>query len=537
MIYTNLRMPVPQGPRYETINVHGIPYLYYRKESRRINGHLKHFRQSLGRTVCEDDGLYLIPNENYFSHMGLPQPAGEEIRKPGRQRKKSDDSACSGTAGSTSAYAIACNQISRELGLADDLAKVFGEKRARDMLAVAAYMARGAAGGMGGLEYFMQKQGHFADRELSFQKLGTVYHDITAAERDGFFSLWARRHGTDDIVCYDVTSSSVCPDSVPAAAYGCNRDMERLAQVNHGLFCSVSGGLPLCYTEYNGNLTDFTNLSDVTKCAKEYGINNKFLIVIDEYFAIQSDTELAKLDGYDFLMGVPACFSSNINRVLLDWRMKSNEAEKIIEYNDELFRTADINYTFKDKAVRVLLYKSSSKTSDEECSLARLKKAANDCFDNLHGKIPASEAEKYDRFFNEASWRESVELCGCFALLCTKEDLSLYDALCLYREKDEAKKTFGMLKNDILPERLHVAEAKSLQGKTFLAFLSLILRRHFSGRLKHWLLQKDLSLSAALEMLCDTECQKHKSDWILTRAFTARQKELIKVLDLPVNYL
>lgn len=554
MIYTNLRMPMPEGPRYEIINVHGNPYLYYRKESKRINGKLKHFRQSLGRTVSEDGELLLIPNENYFSHMGMPQPVGEEISKPGRKRKALQE--CSyneteehGTLGF--GYAIACHKLSRELGLWDDLVEVFGDKRARDILGIAAYMAKGATEGMSGLDYFIQKQMLFTDTVLSSQKLSTIYQDITATERATFFSLWVKRHGKNNHVCYDVTSISSYSKNIPIVAYGYNRDKERLAQVNLGMFCSIPNGLPLCYAEYNGNINDFTNFPHVIKNAKEYGINDKFLIIMDGGFAVQSNIDLTKFNGYDFLMGAPIGFCHNIRNLLLDWRESTKADENIIEYNDELFRVAETNYIFGETETRVLMYKSSARITDEECSLARLKRVASEAINKLHGKMSSDEAKKYEPFFeieikenglfdhnfNEVAYKEAINLCGCFALLCTKEGLSIYDALKLYREKDEVEKAFGMLKNDILQERLHVAQLKSLQGKMFLAFLGLILRRTFSKKLREWVLQKRLSLDVALEMLCDIECRKSKSDWILTKAFTAQQKDLIKILDLPVNYL
>lgn len=553
MIYTNLRMPVPQGPRYETITVHGNPYLYYRTESKRINGKLKHFRQSLGRTVSEDGELWLIPNENYFTHMGLPQPVGEEIKTPGRQKKKSQECACNeatehGTSGS--GYAIACHKISRELGLWDDLADVFGEDRARDMLGIAAYMAKGAPGGMSGLEYFIQKQMLFTDTVLDSQKLNSIYQEIIAAERFDFFSFWVRRHGRNNTACYDVNTHASCSENIRTAVYGCNLGFERLAQVSLGLFCSVPDGLPLCYAEYNGSITDFTNLSCVIKSAKKQGINDKFLTITDGSFAVQSDTDLTALHGYNVLMGAPVCFYNSVRILLLDWRQSSKSEENIIEYNDELFRASETNSVFGETEARVLMYKSSSKNSDDECSLARLKRISNESIAKQQEKMSVDAAKKYEPFFdidikengsfeqnfNETAYREAVSLCGCFALLCTKEELSLYDALNLYQGKAEIEKAFGMLKNDVLQERLHAVRPGSLQGKMFLAFLGLILRRFFDHKLHQWLLQEGLSLDVALEMLCDTECREGKSGWFLTKAFTGQQKELIKILDLPVNY-
>lgn len=554
MLYSELRMQIPQGPRYETIAIHGKQYLYYRKESKRINGKLKHSRMSLGRTISEDGEVLLIPNENYFSHMGMIQPKGEKVKKQGKQCKKTQEIAYAdmpenGRLGF--GYAIACHQLSRELGLWDALVEVFGDSMGRDILAIAAYMAKGSLMGMSGLEYFVKKQMLFTDTILSSQKLSNIYQSITSSNRADFFKLWVKRHGKDSSVCYDVTSISSYSKNIPIVAYGYNRDKEPLAQINLGMFCSMNDGLPLCYSEYNGNINDFTNFPYVMKTASEYGINNNFLVVMDGGFAIEQNIDFTSLQGYDFLMGAPINFCKDIRQLLLEWRENASTIEGTINYNYEPYRASEIYHVFGETEVRVLMYKSITRSSDDECTLVRHTHTMTESLEQLQGKMTVTKSKQYKDLFditlkengtfeyslNEVAYRESQELCGCFALLCTRENLSLQDALKVYREKDDVEKSFGMLKNDILNERLHVAQLESLQGKIFLAFLGLILRRAFSTKLSQWVRQKRISLNVALEMLCDIECRKSKLSWVLTKAFTAQQKALIKLLDLPVNYL
>ncbi|MGN8852222.1 hypothetical protein [Anaerobiospirillum succiniciproducens] len=56
----------------------------------------------------------------------------------------------------------------------------------------------------------------------------------------------------------------------------------------------------------------------------------------------------------------------------------------------------------------------------------------------------------------EKHYSELLELCGCFALFCTRTDLSANEVLDIYRAKDCVEKSFGIFKNDILDERVQV---------------------------------------------------------------------------------
>lgn len=313
----------------------------------------------------------------------------------------------------------------------------------------------------------------------------------------------------------------------------------------------MSDGIPVCCAEYNGNINDFTNFPSVLKSVKGYGLKDRFLIVMDGGFAVDSNIDMTDLLGYDFLMGAPIGFCSGIRKLLLDWRESAQAEENVVEINDEPIRAHETVYTYGERKVRVLMYKAPSRSSDEECALTRMKRLMDESLAGLQGKMTKAKARQYEDLYdievnddgtfecklNEVGYRERFELCGCFALLTNREGLSLQEALTVYREKDVVEKNFAMLKNDILHERLQVAQLESLQGKIFLAFVGLILRRTFSNRLKEWIQSKRLSLNAALEMLCDIECRKSGSQWLLTKAFTAQQKDLIKRLNIPVNYL
>ena len=160
------------------------------------------------------------------------------------------------------------------------------------------------------------------------------------------------------------------------------------------------------------------------------------------------------------------------------------------------------------------------------------------------------KVKQYSQFFNisqgedglsfelkEHYLSELLELCGCFALFSTRSDFGPESVLEIYREKDCVEKIFGLLKNDILDERLEVKNQDSIYGKLFIAFIALIIRKLLDNKLRSYLTKSRIGLDSAIERLADIQCTKKDQIWILTSALTKQQKELVEELKLPINYL
>ena len=73
MLYPNIRVPIPEGKEYKARTLRGLRWLYYRKNSYRVAGRLKHNEYSLGRVVQDEKSgtELLVPNERYYEHFGL----------------------------------------------------------------------------------------------------------------------------------------------------------------------------------------------------------------------------------------------------------------------------------------------------------------------------------------------------------------------------------------------------------------------------------------------------------------------------------
>ena len=122
-------------------------------------------------------------------------------------------------------------------------------------------------------------------------------------------------------------------------------------------------------------------------------------------------------------------------------------------------------------------------------------------------------------------------------MLCTRNDLSPNEVLDIYRAKDCVEKSFSIFKNDVQDERLQVNYQDSINGKLFLAFIGLILRKTLENKLRSYLTKSRIDLDSAIARLMDITCRKQNDEWVLTSALSKQQKELVKALDLPISQL
>ena len=560
MYYPEIHLPVPEGSHFErnAPNGDGVFYLRYRVRSYRDeNGKKKHERIFLGKIFKDQEtGLeYLCPSDDYYlKYKKEPLPVGAVIRKRGRPKQtnkptktyfEQQDSIGFG-------YMLACHKIVKDLKLDELLKDAFGNL-ATSIIAVGSFFAAGAPGGLTNIDHFTKKNMCFTSKIISSDDLCDLYSNLHQSMRDDFFRNWIKLCCANDCVCYDVTSISNYSERMPFVAWGYNRDKEALPQFNVGMFCTIKSKMPVYFCQYNGNINDFTNFPYVINQAKQVGIgsDSKLTLVIDGGFAVPETIENAVKNGFDLIVGAPCDFGVRIKESLLAWRRNSSKADAhIIRRGTESIRYYEEPMTIGRVKTRLILYKSPLAAIAQETSLTtlvnRLESELND-----RNWISSSGEEKFKPFFfffqredkgfdfklDDHVFKESLQLCGCFALFCTRKDLDSEQVLSLYRDKDYVEKAFAALKNDILNERMYTKSFDSTNGKLFLAFIGLIIRKTLESKLRAYLNKNRIGLDSAIDRLSDISCRKDGETWILDKALTKQQKELVEILQLPVSYL
>ena len=495
------------------------------------------------------------PNSNYFSFFNVQPPTFSKVKGPGRPRKASKEPVSIERKSNEAAfgYSIACHSLAREHSLDQILINSFGDALANKILAVGAFFGAGAPGGLTNIDHFTDKHMCFTDGVITSQGLSQLYQEITTAECNDFFKEWTKYCCADDCICYDVTSISNYPTSLPMVAWGYNRDKERLPQVNVGMFCTIERKLPVFFSYYNGSIYDFTNLPYVLEQARLNGLKQDvpLTLVLDGGFAVSESLDIARQHGCEFIVGAPLDLSKDIRNQVLDWRgspLSSNTS--LIQRHDETIRCSVKEFTIGHINTRLMMYKSPLFSARDESTLnSYVAKIAQEL--KTATRLSQSKLKLYSQFFHineneddglsfelkEKHYSELLELCGCFAMLCTRNDLSPNEVLDIYRAKDCVEKSFSIFKNDVQDERLQVNYQDSINGKLFLAFIGLILRKTLENKLRSYLTKSRIDLDSAIARLMDITCRKQNDEWVLTSALSKQQKELVKALDLPISQL
>lgn len=557
MLYTDVSISLPNDSRYELHRQKkGQTYVKYRIKSYRVDGKLKHDRLLIGKISNEDiEGIKTFhPNENYYSFFKIPLPKVSTVKGPGRPCKDISTAPARKANITSFGYTLACHSIAKEYSLDVMLRNAFGESMANKILAVASFFAAGAPGGLSNIDHFTDKHMCFTDSVISSQALSQLYRSISLVECNDFFQDWIKYCCADDCICYDVTSISNYSTSLPMVAWGYNRDKERLPQVNVGMFCTIQRKLPVYFSCYNGSINDFTNLPYVLEQAKANGLklDVPITLVIDGGFAVGDALDNARAHGCDFIVGAPLDFCKDIREQVLNWRRNPlSENTILIQRSDETIRCSVKDYNIGRINTRLMMYKSPISTSRDEASLSSYVSKISEELRSAT-RLGPNRYKQYSQLFHinvnekneilsfeikEKHYSEILELCGCFALFCTRNDLSPQEVLDIYRAKDCVEKAFSVFKNDILYERLEVKSQESIYGKLFIAFIALIIRRMLDNKLRPYLKISRIGLDSAIARLSDITCRKYGESWVLTSSLSKQQKELVETLNIPISFL
>lgn len=557
MLYVDHEVELPKELSYFVKKIHGVQYLYHYTEFKRVNGKFHHKEVAIGKAIVDDstgEPIALMPNDKYFELMKTPAPINAAVKKRGRAPLKESKELSYNELADGSVlgfgYGIACLKIAKDIGLYQILVDTFGDEVTIKLLSIAAYYAKDG-GGLTGIEYFTTRQMCFTNTIINDSQACALFSSIKENDTYEFFRKWIKLTTESHLACYDVTSISSYATGLSEVSKGYNRDRENLDQVNFGLFATLDTGIPIYYNIYNGCINDFSNLPYVLANARNLGLSQQLVLVTDGGFATVNTVHNLQEHSQPFLMGAPIAHCKGITKEVIKWRNEneSNISDFVNEFDSPL-EARVVPYTLGDVQGSLIMYLDPAKEALQKETLK--KKILNAQYDVENSQEYSDAlARKVKGFYtvtqnddnsftytrNDEAIRTDLMLCGCMALFTTYPNFTASTALRTYNNKDVVEKCFAELKNDILGERLYVHSDEALTGKMFVTFLSLILHKSLQNKLRPWIRKNRSSLDVAFSILSDIECKKCGNQWLLTKVFTSHQKELIKLLQLPVNFL
>ena len=570
MIYPFIRVPIPELGGYIGVNgKHKYLYVYVGDRQIGKDGRSTHPKsRAIGRIEKNENGQdELMPNDTYYEVMDLPKPelaVKEGVgRKPYKLRLPSLNDRAD-FAEYAVGYGVSILSLSAQTGLTASLEKAFGNERAQKILTLASYLCERAHSSLAGLGEFIDE--HFAlypDLKFDRRMAGQLLVEIGRMPelRSKFYTEWiGLAGGNTRFFFYDVTSFSTCLGTIERVHFGYNRDNEDLAQINEGLLCDRKTNLPFFMCSYDGSLNDAQNFNYALAQAKAHRLvahRNKLTVVIDGGFCA-SNYDWLHFNGYDLIAGVSAERRKDVRTAYLKWTESLNETSyaQLWTSGQKGYISSRVPLTignldgilvmYRDVDLHALKAKQLSKAKD--ALEQRLKKYAGRIHETVsnfeewsHSFLPYFTVKKKGRVhfeyeFNDRTFQEACSLCGKVTLFISSDRLGTdSEILQYYRSKEAVEDCFDTTKNGLSDKRLHVHGDPQVDGKLFVMFIAMILRRTIHLRLKDYLHQHDMTDEDAIRSLEKVIFYGKEGYWRLKDAISKQQREIMTELRLELG--
>ena len=384
------------------------------------------------------------------------------------------------------------DSIAERTGLTKIVKDVFNED-AEAILTCAYYLA-GHSGALCHCEQWSKGSDTPIDRTLADQRISELLRRITFDLKSRFFKEWVGKLGDKDNYALDITSISSYSEMAAIIRSGYNRDKEDLEQINLALMIGSDSRLPAYYSIIPGNINDKTSLKRFLHTVKAFGFE-RFSVVMDKgFFTIENTDEMSRL-RQRFLISVENRLSfakEHIDAVRGEIQRFDNF------YDDGASRiyctTKTVSWASNDgsshRCYVHVFFNPQKKEDDVRYFTDKLEIVRKGI---LEGDYAYSDSPMAKKYFTVSGSKGRVKVTADQEMIDKKTAYSGFivmisnhikdakRALQIYRDKETAESAFDDMKNgsDFCWLRVHGEPA--IEAKSFLVFLSLILRLEMSN--------------------------------------------------------
>jgi transposase len=489
-------------------------YAYYTIRSyRNAKGKPTSDRVSIGK-IDEATGD-LIPNRNYYEiYKNTEVPEVQCIKSYGLT------------------YLV--DSIFKELRIDKVLRNIFPDT-ADQIIAIAEYMLA-----EGNIMYYyddwVDETYPYGNVRLSSQQISRVFKGIDYKRRMEFFKTWIYAREQNEYIVYDVTSISSYSQEIESLEWGYNRDGDDLAQLNYAMYYGEQSLLPLYYCVYPGSITDKTHLISMLRDNELIGCK-KARYVLDRGFYTADNLQHLVLAGCRFIMAIPNHLK--VSATLIDKHRNDIVNRSECRLGKGLpYAKAVVVEDFGIRAKLHIYYSPSKAIQEEEQLFERIEKEEQ-ALQGMSDAPPGSM--RYDRHFKINTNKRGgfgfirdhekinieISRLGFFLILETDFKSTSEEILTIYRRRDVVEKSFNNLKNGLDMKRLYCQSDATMEGKVFVAFISLILRSFMQNRLKDYQLVTGLPFPAILKEMRKLKFVSASDGRKMLAPVTKKQREIL----------
>ena len=475
----------------------GVTYIYldepYWDSDKKVG---RHKRKGIGKIDENGNEVY---NEYYRSLMSSAAEEPISISKSVKLGEK-----------------LICRKIAKETGLSSTLRKAFGNDQAEMIEALAGYLmceSRPLAYAEPWLDERDWKSG------MTSQAISELLGSVGEDRMNGFFSLWLKRCMGRKSILFDITSISSYGRDNGYVERGYNRDRENLEQINLALLSTYDTRTPLMMKHLSGSLSDVAVMRQMIETLAKMGVDS-FSIMADRGFCSDENLDFMHSRKIGFTIPVPSSVGwqkqlirENIGKLYRpDALISAPDGSEGIIYAKTVY---DASSPY-GRVWKHLYYDPMRKERETAALMARLSR----CMDDLRrGETREADSYLYEAYFHvketpkrgrqvrldDEAVQAFIDGESCYWVILSSVEKDASACLRQYRERNNIELHFDDLKNATDCRRLRTHNERTMVGRLFVSFISLILISRLRSAVseipakerRHWNWKEILSHSAS----------------------------------------
>ena len=405
---------------------------------------------------------------------------------------------------------------------------------------------------------------HFEDYEYNhplFNENMHIYSDssvsdllsknITPDDINTFINAWTKINKSKGkvYISYDSTNSNCQAMDIDLCEMGHAKLNPAKPIVNLSIAFDEDNKIPLFYELYSGSIPDISCIETMINKAKGFGFNDACFILDRGYFSKNNIRNIVK-QGYDFLIAarnregfiddlISECdlsFKSNRkNRVNNQNIYGTSYKKKLFGLNDEVY----VHVFFNAGKYPSILQNVENDIAIHAERLNKLKfEIVDQDFKDPYHELIIDKDNKLLAFRENEKVIEDIEKYLGYFVLITSEKMTYAEAFNKYSGRDQSEKLFKSGKSFLGGDAYRVHTKQSLESKTLITFIALIIRNAIYNKLmseKYLINEPDnniFSVPEAIKQLEKVEMIKYNDTYRLSSALSRNQKKLLKAFNM-----
>lgn len=377
--------------------------------------------------------------------------------------------------------------------------------------------------------------------------------ELTASSIHDFLEKWLRYRmsripkGESVDIDFDSTNYNISSGNLESAEYGHPKVNEGLPQVNVAYFLEHKSGIPVYYDVYYGSIIDMEHCRTAVEKVRAIQEDLELSFIMDRGYFSRENLQCIG-EKYSFL-----CLGKS--GVRLSRLIEEYPADKIFSARNRVYGTI-YGVRLKGKAFEedteeywlYLYYNASSRVPEIEAQQDTLEYQAQTLIGkrDKKGYIRNTFGKRLNLTVNDDDvitgaepnydYLDSLkETCGYFWIVSNRE-MTAEEAISCYRHRDIVEKSFRSIKSDADLNKVYAGTDHVFETKSFLGFLTAILRADITTRLRPYYVQYSSRTSqTVLKEMEKIKAEELKEKYYMRYALTSHQKQILSFYDLRLD--